>query len=1374
LSDLVEGRIVEGLASELIGTREQLEIVLRNVTEGVTVVSPDGRFLYANDAAARLIGIESPEDLLTLGYGAARERYELFRADGSPLPVGELPGRRALAGEQTEDLLVRFRPAGGGPERMSVVRAVSIVDEAGRVQYVINFFREVTEERRRAAREAFAADAGGLLGGSLDYESTLRAVAERAVPELADFCTIDLVYPETRTIQRIAAAYADADKGAASRELYALHPPTASDADGPGAVLRTGETWVVHEITDDDLVAAAVDDRHLELLRTIAPRAVVAVPVGARGRILGVVTLGMTEPGREFTAEDVELAEDLARRAAVAIDNSLLFRETQRSEQRLRVQHAVTRILAEASSVDEAMPRALEAIAELLAWDVGAYWPVEPGADDATARFVHAPRELEEFARATLEHGIRRGVSLAGEIWLHAEPRWVVDLRARDDFPQVREAARLGIRTGFGFPALVGDEVVAIVEFFSREEREPDAELLDVVGALGRNIGQLVQRRRLFEREQEARAAAESAAATLRKLTEISEVALAHTSLRGLLNALLERIVDMLDADTAAILLLDDSGKELTLRATIGFEHELSLALPVPLGVGLAGHVAATRRPMLVDDLDQIELASPVLKARGIKSVVAVPLVVEDRVIGVAHAGTEEPRRFAGEDAALLELVADRIALAINQSALREAERAAQDRLEFLAEASALLASSLEYEETLTRVAHLAVPRVADWCTVDMLAADGAIQRLAVAHVDPDKVRWAWEITERVPIDPDAAVGVPRVLRTLEPELTPEITPELLDEALADLPELREPLRELGLRSSMIVPLVARGRAFGAITFIAAESGKTYDETDLAFAQDLAARAAIAVDNARLYRAAGEGRERLAFLADASALLASALDSDTALARLGDLVVGRIADWCSVHLLDDQGLPRLVALAHTDPEKAAAARAYAESIEPAVDADYGVPYVLRTGKPELWPVIPDALIEGPVREVGIHSCVIVPLRARGRTLGALTLVRAETSIPYTERDLEFAADLGRRAGVAVDNAELYREAADRAQAARILASVGDGVMLVDRNGIVRYWNRAAAVITGLEAEDVVDRPVVEAIPGWAAVDDRIPVGSEGATNPRAESLPLVLGNRELWLSTSGVEVADGVVYAFRDLTEERALEEMKTEFVSTVSHELRTPLAAIYGAAMTLRRGDVVLDSEQRDVLLGVISNEADRLARTVNDILYASRIDTDTLKVAIESCDPLALAREVVDAQRAHLPSGIEVHLVAVGTLPPVAADPDKVRQVLVNLVENAVKYSPDGGRVEVRLAPVGAHVRFAVVDEGLGIPYAEQRRVFEKFYRLDPNMTRGIGGTGLGLYICREIIRRMHGRIWVESEPERGSTFTFELPVADAEPVP
>jgi signal transduction histidine kinase len=429
----------------------------------------------------------------------------------------------------------------------------------------------------------------------------------------------------------------------------------------------------------------------------------------------------------------------------------------------------------------------------------------------------------------------------------------------------------------------------------------------------------------------------------------------------------------------------------------------------------------------------------------------------------------------------------------------------------------------------------------------------------------------------------------------------------------------------------------------------------------------------------------------------------------------------------------------------------------------------GVVRVIRSGEPELDADIPTEMLTSPLQGEGAYGCLIVPLKARGRTFGAMTLVWAGSRLRRGGSDIEFALDLARRAAVAIDNAQLYRAAAERAQAARVLASVGDGVFLVDRAGYVRTWNRAAAAATGVPASEVVDRPAVEAIPGWSSIVSRVAVSAPGSSTPRPESLPLDLGRRELWLSIHGVAVPDGVVYAFRDLTEERALEQMRTEFVSTVSHELRTPLAAIYGAAMTLRRNDVALDEEQRARLLDVVSGEADRLARTVNDILWASRLDSDSLQVSIQNCDPVALVSEVTKAQEVHLDPAHELVVEAADDLPLVAGDPDKVGRVLINLVDNAVKYSPDGGRVSVAVAHLGSHVRFSVADEGLGIPPAEQRRVFEKFYRLDPNMNRGVGGTGLGLYICRELVRRMDGRIWVESGGlGRGSTFHVELPAA------
>jgi signal transduction histidine kinase len=229
----------------------------------------------------------------------------------------------------------------------------------------------------------------------------------------------------------------------------------------------------------------------------------------------------------------------------------------------------------------------------------------------------------------------------------------------------------------------------------------------------------------------------------------------------------------------------------------------------------------------------------------------------------------------------------------------------------------------------------------------------------------------------------------------------------------------------------------------------------------------------------------------------------------------------------------------------------------------------------------------------------------------------------------------------------------------------------------------------------------------------------------------------------------------------------REFDRLKDEFIAIVSHELRTPLTSVYGAAMTL--GKHQLDDARRNELLEIISTEAARLSRLLDDILWVSRLDSGRARPYITPVEPLPLAEDVVDATRTHLPHGLSLELLHDSPLPQVAADSDKLRQVLVNLVENAVKYSR-AGTVQVRLGSHYGTVRFSVRDEGPGIPPGQQERIFEKFYRLDPNMTQGVGGTGLGLYICRELVDAMNGDIWVESAPGEGSTFSFELPVAKA----
>jgi PAS domain S-box-containing protein len=913
--------------------------------------------------------------------------------------------------------------------------------------------------------------------------------------------------------------------------------------------------------------------------------------------------------------------------------------------------------------------------------------------------------------------------------------------------------------------------------------------------------------------------------------------------------------------------------------------------------------------PLVAEDIEEADWLLPGHKqahlAEGNRSMLVVALHHRGETLGTLALYFREPHRFSEAEKSAAEMLANLAAVAIANAQLHEEQSRLNEERRLVAEASALLASSLDYQTTLSNVAALAVLGFADWCSIDMVDESGELKRLTVAHVDPAKVRWAEELANRFPVDPEAPYGVAHVIRTGKSELLAEIPDGLLVEATRDAPELLGTLRELGLQSSICVPLIARERVLGAITFVSAEHGRTYDENDLATAEDLARRAAVAVDNALLYREAAEahrqaqdslavldavfatapvglalldhdgryvrvnealaalngcsveahiGRtpkellpgvgelvepfrrhvletgapvleigiqadtpatpgeprswltsyypvrgendqvvgvgvvvtdvteqedalaaaraasDRLSILADASSQLASTLDYERTLANIASLLVPRFADWYAVDIVDDLGRWRRIAVVHKDPDKAEWAAKSQRTYGGDPDEPEGPGRVVRTGEPVLYERVTDELIRSStkderhyevLRQLGIESAMVVPLTAGGRTFGTLQFVSADPERLYDEDDLNFAQHLGRRAAVAIDNARLYRASQQRARAAVAIEHVGDGVVLVDRAGIIRLWNPAAERITGLPAERVLGQRADSIFPTWASI---APLSQTGGR--RAELRPAEIGGRELWLSVTGVDFEEGSVYALRDLTAERAVDQLKSDFVATVSHELRTPLAAIYGAALTLQREDVRLGEPQRSGLLEVIASESDRLARIVNDILWASRLESGALQTTIERCDSVELARSVVDAAVQYVPPNIRLSFDAPDESPLVAADPDKVRQVLGNLVENAVKYSPDGGRVRVSVTGDETRVRFTVRDEGLGIPVPEHERIFEKFYRLDPNLTRGVGGTGLGLYISRELVERMDGRIWVESDGSGGSTFSIELP--------
>jgi two-component system phosphate regulon sensor histidine kinase PhoR len=440
-----------------------------------------------------------------------------------------------------------------------------------------------------------------------------------------------------------------------------------------------------------------------------------------------------------------------------------------------------------------------------------------------------------------------------------------------------------------------------------------------------------------------------------------------------------------------------------------------------------------------------------------------------------------------------------------------------------------------------------------------------------------------------------------------------------------------------------------------------------------------------------------------------------------------------------------------------------------------------VPTQVREREGEFYNVDPDGTIRkipdaGPA---ATNAAMMVPVKHEGKVVGVVQLMT--DSGEYTQEQVELFEGLVAQMGAAVRNARLQKErsrleaaeeaaravAAEREQAAQVLEAVGDGIFVLDRDGVVRFWNRAAELATGIRRATVLDRQLGEAMSDWDELTRRIPIASGGA---RAVSvtLPVRIGSRDLWLSFVAVDSAAGVIYAFRDLTNERRFEDEKSDFVATISHELRTPMTAVFGAATTLLHREGELDEQQRRQLLEVIEAEARRLSHITEEVLLTSKLDREEVRVAREAVDVAEVVRATVDAMASRVPDPVTIELAIDRDVRAASGDRDRIQQVVLNLLDNAVKYGGGDG-VSVRVGAENGAIRIDVTDQGPGIGLADQERIFEKFYRADPQLAQAPAGTGLGLYISRELVTRMGGTLRVTSDPGEGATFAVRLPFAD-----
>ena len=650
-----------------------------------------------------------------------------------------------------------------------------------------------------------------------------------------------------------------------------------------------------------------------------------------------------------------------------------------------------------------------------------------------------------------------------------------------------------------------------------------------------------------------------------------------------------------------------------------------------------------------------------------------------------------------------------------------------QVRTEFLAEAGATLASSLDYEETIAAVARSAVPSLADWSAVDILDDRGELHALALVHSDPNRVAQVEALRGRL-----ESRGVPslsaRVVQTLRPEIV-SLSPSSIEAALNELPaDALDPddsdvVRAFAGTSIVCVPLLATGRPVGTLTLAASGAVNHLSEDDLPFAQELASRAAAAIETARLFRDAARFRMILDAVRDGVTLidpstLRVVYANDAVLDQLGrargEVVGGMTPEWT-------EGLTRDQLVDFVAPLLSGAEPSRSLDVVRIRPDGTRVPVEVSWQRVELPGVGPQLI------------AISRNIRERIETEQRLTqLARAEHSR---------AAELN-----------------------AIIGAIGEGLIVLDAMGRVSLANPTA-------------RSIIQPLEEWtldailARFEDPDDIGRAAFTTPGETVTLRRTGPARQWVEIRSYAVESDSpserehIVVLRDVTALREREAVRDAFVGILSHELRTPVTTIYAGAKVLAREGGDLDAEARRGIFDDIHLEAERLHRLVEDVVALTRFGEGALEIGSE---PVLLQRiipTVVRSEEGRWPEGqFEVDLES--GMPPVSGDPTYVEQVIRNLMANAVKYGGSRALIRVIARAEDDEVRVRVLDEGPGFPEAEAGRLFDLYYR-SPSTARKASGSGIGLFVCARLLHAMGGRIWAANRPEGGAEFGFALRV-------
>ncbi|MBA2568657.1 MAG: GAF domain-containing protein [Actinobacteria bacterium] len=1087
-----------------------------------------------------------------------------------------------------------------------------------------------------------------------------------------------------------------------------------------------------------DVAASSKVNRRLA--EKVGAKSAIFVPFVAEERVPAVLVAASTRTPRVFSGEETILLQALTAEAALALERARSASALEDALERERLVASISRKVRSEHDLEAVLRIAVEETGE--AADVSRCFIRLVGPDQALPiraewdadGFVPIGRSSERLAVSNLAAREGRTVAI-GDI--RTDP-------AIDD-PELggRQALTdLGTAAVLATPISVFERLIGIFGFHRPEPTTWTDGEIALAEAIASEIGLAMHTASLLD-ENAKRLEQQQA------LLKAAQAVSSELRLETVLQRLVVEVTKLLDADASDCYLLDPQGKVLRCAAVYGLSSSL-LEVEFPAARGLGGEALREGRSALSNDYDERKQPVPHEAYQGFTGAIAAPMTWSGDSRGVLGVGTRDPERnFDQSDAELLETFAGLASLAVrNAESFEQSVRQERIQRGFFGIASAL-AEPLSQPATLDAVAQAATESLG-----------GAAAAVLMPEVRGLALAAAVELPDALELLRGGLTDAASVLHTCAAERRLLAAPSIADDDRFD-ETWRGLAVEAGFRALLAIPVDPPRREQGGLVVVFFAEPREFIDDDLELARRLAGAARGALERSELYESERTSRALSQQLARMGTLLASELDPAAVLDEVvqqapalleADAASIRVieGDELVVHAVQGEGLDGAVGF--RAPSTAWLAGDIIQSRAPTALADAGSDSRL--------------LADDPVLAAGYRAYLGVPLvGAEGGLQGVLAVYHRRPRA-WRDEETEALVALAGNASSVLSNAELYqRVALERERSYAILSNIADGIVAVDRGGEVVLWNTAAEQITGIPAVSALGRPPLDVLQRDLSAGPEVPPGERLMSIQR--------GADQVWLSLTEAIMRDpagavaGRIFAFRDVSGERRVEQMKSDFVSTVSHELRAPLTSIYGFAETLLRRDVLFGEAERYTFLGYIASEAQRLTSIVDTLLSVARLDAGDLKVELAPTDVGSLVAEVVSSAERSGVNGNEF-VVAVPDEPLAAsADPEKLRQVIANLVENAVKFSPRGATVTVEARRAGDAVEVRVVDEGIGVPATERERIFRKFHRAE-GFARERGGTGLGLFIARGLVAAMGGRIWVDSAEGQGASFAFELPLA------